>query len=59
MGASTSGAVFAVALRLNWSMSDGVVLAFVIAAAVVGVAFLPAACSNPQTGLHGSQDVVR
>jgi hypothetical protein len=55
VGTGTSGALFALSLRLNWSMDAGVLLAFVIAAAAVGVAFIPAARSQAQTVFSGSR----
>jgi MFS family permease len=42
LGTGISGALFALGMQLNWSMSTGVLLAFVIAAAVIVVAFIPA-----------------
>jgi len=42
VGTGISGALFALSMQLNWSTSTGVLRAFLIAAAVIVVAFIPA-----------------
>jgi MFS family permease len=42
VGTGISGALFALGMQLNWSASLGVLLAFVIAAAAIVAAFIPA-----------------